>query len=208
MKDKYVICGLLVIVIICAVVLLYKENNRYKYDEEKYASVYREYNEIIEMSKKVSENQNIIDTNIEQKENKEYDELLNNLRLVDSVLEIEKIDLFYPVTREMSDENLNISPTKFCGPAANTIGNYCIVGHNFHSEAHFGRLKELQVGDTVYMTDTKGKKVKYAVYDIYEVSPKDTSCTSQNNGGIREITLITCTNDAKKRLIVKCKEVK
>jgi hypothetical protein len=47
--------------------------------------------------------------------------------------------------------------------------------------------------------------VYYEVYDMYEVLPTDTSCLKQNSAN-REITLITCNNKNKKRLIVKAKE--
>ena len=44
-------------------------------------------------------------------------------------------------------------------------------------------------------------------YDKYVVDPTDVSCTSQNTDGRREITLITCTNDSKQRVIVKAREI-
>ena len=41
----------------------------------------------------------------------------------------------------------------------------------------------------------------------YEVIPEDLSCTSQLTNGRKEITLITCTNDSKMRVIVKARVV-
>ena len=204
MKERYLIYILLIVIIISTIILITKESKKFEYDEVVYADVYREYNEIISKE----QNQiNIINTDIEENTEKiTYGEAKNNLRLVDSVLEIDKIDIFYPVIREMTMDNLKIAPTKFYGPDANEIGNYCIVGHNYHSEAHFSRLKELEINDIVYLTDKKGKKVEYIVYQKYEINPDDLSCLSQNNGDIREVTLITCTNDSQRRLVVKCKE--
>ena len=63
------------------------------------------------------------------------------------------------------------------------------------------------VGDIVEITDLTGKTVQYQVYDIYTVDPSDTRCTSQLTYGKKEVTLITCTNDTKQRVIVKCTEV-
>ena len=63
------------------------------------------------------------------------------------------------------------------------------------------------VGDIVEITDLSGNTVKYQAYDIYTVDPTDTRCTSQLTQGKREVTLITCTNDTKQRVIVKCTEV-
>ena len=36
---------------------------------------------------------------------------------------------------------------------------------------------------------------------------EDDSCTNQNTNGKKEVTLITCTNDSKKRVIVKAREI-
>ena len=45
------------------------------------------------------------------------------------------------------------------------------------------------------------------IYDKYVVGPTDLDCTSQLTNGMKEITLITCTNDSTKRVIVKAREV-
>ena len=45
----------------------------------------------------------------------------------------------------------------------------------------------------------------YKVYDIYIVDETDMSCTNQETNGKIELTLITCDNDNKKRLVVKCR---
>lgn len=49
-----------------------------------------------------------------------------------------------------------------------------------------------------------GNYVSYIVYDKFETTPYDTSCLVQNNS-IRELTLITCNNFNKKRIVVKAK---
>ena len=50
-------------------------------------------------------------------------------------------------------------------------------------------------------------KIKYAVYNKYVVNPEDVACTSQLTNGNKEVTLITCTNYGKQRLVVKAREV-
>ena len=40
---------------------------------------------------------------------------------------------------------------------------------------------------------------------MYETSNSDVSCTSQETFGFKEITLVTCNNFNRKRLIVKAK---
>ncbi len=59
----------------------------------------------------------------------------------------------------------------------------------------------------IEITDLNNKKLKYSIYDKYTVDPRDVSCTSQLTNGNREVTLITCTNHGKQRLVVKAREI-
>ena len=106
-----------------------------------------------------------------------------------------------------SKENLNKSVTKLCGPKVNGVGNLCITGHNYYNDKMFGNLKKIEIGDKIKITDMKGIVIEYEVYDKYKVYPKEIGCLSQETGGEREITLITCTTGAIKRLIVKAVEI-
>ena len=127
---------------------------------------------------------------------------------VEAIVRIPRLEINYPVIADTSEELLKISVNKYWGPAPNEKGNYCIVGHNYKSKKMFGRLSEVVNGDVVELEDVNGKVVKYSVYDRYTVEPTDTRCTSQLTDGNREITLITCTNYGKQRLIVKAREIK
>jgi sortase A len=121
-------------------------------------------------------------------------------------LEIPKINLTTYILAETSKENLNKSVTKLCGPKVNGVGNLCITGHNYHNDKMFGDLKKLENGDEIYITDMKGNTIQYIVQDMYKIYPKETQCLSQETNGERQITLITCTTGAIKRLIVKAVE--
>ena len=70
----------------------------------------------------------------------------------------------------------------------------------------FGKLSEASNGDEILLKDLSGNTVTYIVYNKYVVEPTGVSCTSQLTNGAREITLITCTNQGKKRLVVKARE--
>lgn len=63
----------------------------------------------------------------------------------ESILEIEKLDIKYPVFSETSDELLKKSLNKLWGPSPNEVGNYVIIGHNYKSGKMFGRLKEIAI---------------------------------------------------------------
>ena len=125
----------------------------------------------------------------------------------EAVLNIPSLGINYPVLSETSEELLKISLNKFWGPSPNEVGNYCIVGHNYKNKKMFGKLSEIKNGDVVELTDNSGKTVKYTVYNKYVVEPDDVSCTSQLTNGNKEVTLITCTNYGKQRLVVKARQV-
>ncbi len=108
---------------------------------------------------------------------------------------------------EETDALLKISPTKFWGPDPNTVGNFCVVGHNYRNTKFFSKVPTLQNGDIIEITDSSNKTVKYSVYANYQVEPSDISCIDQATNGKREVTLITCTNDSKLRVIVKAREI-
>lgn len=125
----------------------------------------------------------------------------------EAVITIPSIGISYPVLTETSEELLEISVNKYWGPSPNEVGNYCIVGHNYRNGKMFGRLSELENGDIVELEDLSGRTVKYKVYNRYVVKPTDTRCTSQLTNGKKELTLITCTNYGKERLVVKCRAI-
>ncbi len=133
--------------------------------------------------------------------------------VVDAKIQIPKINVEYGIVSgetksvQETEELLKMSPVKFHGPEPNEVGNYCIVGHNYRNTKFFSKVPTLVNGDIIKITDMTGKTVEYAVYDKYTVVPEDVSCTSQETGGKTEITLITCTDDSKLRVIVKAREV-
>lgn len=134
--------------------------------------------------------------------------------VTDAILNIPSLGINYPVLSHLSepyttDELLKLSITKFWGKnGPNEVGNYVVVGHNYRNKKMFGKLSEIQNGAEIEITDLTGRTITYEVYDQYIVSPEDTSCTSQNTNGKKEITLITCTNYGTQRLVVKAREVK
>ena len=137
------------------------------------------------------------------------EEIISNYNGYDVIakLEIPKIDLETYVLKDYSVEALNISVTKFWGADANKIGNFCIAGHNFKNENMFRNLKKLEIGDKLTISDNEIGRIEYEIYEIYKVEPEDVSCLSQDTNETREVTLITCTNDSKKRIIVKAREI-
>ena len=165
-----------------------------------------------EVISKVQSNVIENNTNIEIKNNvstelKEYENFPSEYKGYKTIgkIKIPKLEIEKYILSETTEETLKVSVTKTYGPKANEIGNFCISGHNYVQT--FGRLKELEIGDKIFITDTYNREVTYQVYKIYKVDPNDTSCLSQETNGEREVTLITCTLGAIKRNIVKAIEV-
>ena len=98
---------------------------------------------------------------------------------------------------------LDKSICKFYGPNPNEIGNLCIAGHNYNNNSFFSNLNKLKIGDSIFIEDNLSKILEYKVYRKYETQFTDTTCTSQDTFGNKEITLVTCNNLNGNRIIVK-----
>lgn len=126
---------------------------------------------------------------------------------IEGIIEIPKINIKYPIIDHTNDETMKVSITKFWGPQANEIGNYTISGHNNKDGTMFGKTKYLEIGDKIKLTNLKNETIEYEVFKIYLVEPNDVSCIESTNTQTREMTLITCTNGHKNRLITKAREI-
>ena len=129
---------------------------------------------------------------------------INGYKVIGKIT-IPKIEVEKYILEETTEEALLESVTKICGPDVNKTGNLCLAGHNYGDT--FGKISSLENGDEIEITDTYNRTTKYQVYSMDRVSPYDTSCLSQNTSAEREITLVTCTLGAIKRVVVKAIEV-
>ena len=151
---------------------------------------------------------------IEEKLNKEetqQSESLPELEFkgykVEGIIEIPKINIKYPIIDHTNEETMKVSITKFWGPQANEIGNYTVAGHNNKDGTMFGKTKYLQIGDKIKLTNLKNETIEYEVFKIYSIDPDDVSCVESVESGTREVTLITCTNGHKNRLVTKARQI-
>lgn len=194
-KSRTIINFILVILIFGIITYLRIEN--YSEENIKQSKNY-EVENVTTSTNNIKENEKVYPKEEVIKEYKGYE--------VDSKLEIPKIELETYILKDFSKETLNMSVTKFWGCKPNTIGNYCIAGHNFKNKNMFHDLKKLEKQDNLFIIDNKVGKVEYEIYDIYKVLPEDTSCLEQETNGKKEVTLITCTSDSEERIIVKATE--
>jgi len=117
-------------------------------------------------------------------------------------LDIPSIGVSLPVLSETTDTALKYSVCYFSGPEPGGEGNLIITGHNYASGAHFGNLDEMKAGDTANLTDPNGNVFTYTVYETELITPDDTGALSDMQYG-RELTLLTCEENANRRLLVR-----
>lgn len=129
------------------------------------------------------------------------------------IVKIPKINIEYPILDigdidpESAKAPMKMSIIKYWGENVNDYGNLSIAGHNNKSGTMFGKTKKLEIGDIVELTDLTGQTIQYSIYDIFVTNPNDVSILLPKDENIREVTLITCTNGNKQRLILKAKEI-
>ena len=90
-------------------------------------------------------------------------------------------------------------------PKLNEPGNTVIVGHNYRNGKFFSNNNKLSVGDKILIKDTTGRELAYTIYQKFQTSEQDTSFYARDTQGIPEITLSTCTDDSKARIIILAK---
>lgn len=81
-------------------------------------------------------------------------------------------------------------------------GNFCIAGHSSTVYNNvFNNLKNIKIDDEIKITTLDGE-FTYIVSEIFETEPTNMSVLNQDNN-LKEMTIVTCTNSGKDRLIVK-----
>lgn len=155
---------------------------------------------------------------IQNEENEQLEEK-NEIQLeykgykVIGTIKIPKISIEYPILEigdidpESAKKPMRLSIIKYWGEKVNDYGNLSIAGHNNKDGTMFGKTKKLEIGDIIELTDLTGQTIKYSIYNIFVTDPNDVSILLPQDEIVREVTLITCTNGNKQRLILKAKEI-
>ena len=95
-------------------------------------------------SKKIISNYNISTLYSSNKKNNEIQSSAENS--IFGIIEIPKINIYYPVFSFLSEENLKVSPCKLYGTNLNENTNICIAGHNYNNDMFFSNIDKLQNG--------------------------------------------------------------
>lgn len=161
-----------------------------------------------ETTKNNNTNTNITNNNSNNAQYGKYTASNGQTYEIVGTINIPSINVNYPILSETSDILLKVSVCKFWGANPNEVGNLCIAGHNYKNNKFFSNAPKLVVGDIIEIKDLDEKTLKYRVVDKFTVDPNDVSCTSQLTNGKKVVTLITCTNDAKQRIVIRAEEIK
>lgn len=124
------------------------------------------------------------------------------------IIEIPKINLYYPVFSTLTEENLKVSPCKFYGGTLKDNTNICIAGHNYNNDMFFSKINLLEINDEIFIYDNTGIKYMYLVVGNYEVKEDDLSPIFNYNPNEKTLTLITCNNLNNNRFIIKALQKK
>ena len=155
----------------------------------------------LELANKVNEIENIINQESSDRPQATYE----GFDCI-GIIEIPKIGIKYPIIdASPTFDNMRISICKFWGTKLHDVGNFCIAGHHTYNGTMFGNLNELETNDIIKITDLEGKCLDYVVFDKLVIDPNDTSIVDSVDPTTREITLITCINRNKNRLIIKAR---
>lgn len=117
-----------------------------------------------------------------------------------AVLEIPALGITLPVNTQWSEDALHISPCRYVG--ALKTKDLIIAGHNYGS--HFGYLHNLQISDSVIITDASQKRYEY------QVSKKETipgTSIDKMQAGEWDLTLFTCDYMGTSRITIRCQLV-
>lgn len=190
---KIILIILIIIAIILSVFVIKKQIDSQKVENQ--------VQEVLSKIKKDNQNNEETSDVIQ-----EIDEEINGYKVI-GIIKIPKIEIEYPILEKTDKTSLDLSITKFWGDKINQKGNVVLAGHNRLNNTMFGKIDKLEKGDIIEITDSQMVTIKYQVFKTYVVDPNDINCILPEDEETREITLITCSNRDKNRLVVKAREI-
>ena len=112
------------------------------------------------------------------------------------VLSIPSLELELPVLSQWDYPGLKVAPCRYSGSLYQD--NLIICAHNYAS--HFGKIKNLRVGDTAIFTDMDENVVSFQLAAQETIQPEDLEAME---AGDWDLTLFTCTVGGQSRVTVR-----
>lgn len=113
------------------------------------------------------------------------------------ILGIGSLGLRLPVMSGWSYLKLKTAPCRYAGSVY--TGNLVIAAHNYTS--HFGKLKNLHIGDEITFTDMDGNCF---CYEVLELEILMSTAIDEMISGDWDMTLFTCSIGGKNRVAARC----
>ena len=113
-------------------------------------------------------------------------------------LRIPSVDIDLPVLNDWSYDLLTVAPCRYSGSIE--TGDLVILGHSYRT--HLRPLRQVQMGDSVELTDAAGTVHRYVVAETEILRGSDGSLLPSGY----PLTIFTCTADSKHRFLARCAE--
>lgn len=159
------------------------------------ADLFAANQDVLHMSGVVDYPDYVLNPNIEMPET----EIDGNMYI--GVLKIPSQGLELPVMSKWDYAKLRLSPCRYVGSVY--LNNMVICAHNY--DRHFGRIKNLQLGDELSFTDVDGNVFSYRVIEVETLKPR--ASEEMKNGDWWDLTLFTCTLGGATRITVRCERI-
>lgn len=183
MKKRWLIICFAFFIGLILILIPVLSNLKAKYIENKIIS---------DFTKNKSENNNK-DRNDEEKNRNYYEYPI-------ALIKIQSINLEAPIVE--GENNINYTVGKYTNSAEfGYYGNVILAAHNNMAGSIFKNLEDVSIGDSVTI-ETKKNIFTYKITTKNIVKPTDSDILKEDINK-KEITLITCANNAKNRLIVR-----
>ncbi len=114
---------------------------------------------------------------------------------------IPTLELKLPVMDTWDYTRMRIAPCRYSGTAYRP--GFVLCAHNYTS--HFGRLKNLEPGDSVSFTDVAGNVFLYEVAKVEILAP---TAVAEMKSDDWDLTLFSCTIGGRTRVTVRCRQVR
>lgn len=133
-------------------------------------------------------------------EDKAMTEVEINGRWYIGYLSIPNLGLDLPIMSDWSYPKLNVAPCRYTGSVRGE--DLVLMAHNYNS--HFGRISQLNLGDSVFFTDMDGNTIGYEVVGEDLLDP---TAVEEMTSGDFDLTLFTCTYGGGSRVTVYCDRI-
>lgn len=118
-----------------------------------------------------------------------------------AILRLDRLNIKVSVAEGTEKDTLRISAGHFPETSMPGEGNFAIAGHSsLVYTCLFNDINLAVPGDVITVT-TRAKKHQYIVTDTMVVEPTDVELIGKENESL--ITIVTCTNSGKERLIIR-----